>query len=113
MRLHPSASSAQPQSAAIEAVVVERLRQVKAWGQQDHDPLTWIAILTEEIGEAAAEALVVTLFGEAPWGLAELTPLRTELVHCAAVAVAAIEALDRLRGGEREEGTAPSDGGRR
>ena len=35
----------------------ERQRQNEKWGPQDNKPIEWIAILTEEVGEAAKEAL--------------------------------------------------------
>lgn len=44
------------QSAAIlEEVQEERVRQDEKWGAQHHDPLTWLMILAEEVGEVAEE----------------------------------------------------------
>ena len=44
------------QSAAIlEEVQEERVRQDEKWGSQHHDPLTWLMILAEEVGEVAEE----------------------------------------------------------
>ena len=79
------------QRLAVEAVLCERLRQDHMWGQQDHDPITWTAILAEEFGEFAAAALGVR-FGD---GRGAGSGLRTEAVHVAAVALAIIECLDR------------------
>ena len=72
----------------FDAIKAERLRQEDTWGQQNHDPMTWLTILTEEVGEACAAALEGR-------GL----PYRDEMVQVAAVAVAAIDCLER-RGGD-------------
>lgn len=37
----------------MAAVSNERLRQKDKWGDQHHDPVVWLAILAEEVGEAA------------------------------------------------------------
>jgi hypothetical protein len=34
-------------------VLGERIRQDKKWGEQNHDDWKWLAILVEEVGEAA------------------------------------------------------------
>lgn len=74
----------------IEAVAKERQRQDAKWGEQAHPPEWWMAILVEEVGEAAQEVLGLR-FGDAAKAHGDL---RTELLHVAAVAVSAIEALD-------------------
>lgn len=68
---------------------IERLRQDRLWGEQNHEPATWLAILGEEFGEVAKEVAEsrINPLGDMAY--------RTELIHVAAVAVAAIEALDR------------------
>lgn len=58
----------------------ERCRQDRKWGVQNHDPLTWLGILMEEVGEAA-EATLKHLPDE----------YVTEMTQVAAVAIAAIE----------------------
>lgn len=74
----------------------ERRQQVKKWGQQDHTPLEWLAILVEEVGEAQKEALEHHWEGKHyPSDPERLGRLRSELIQVAAVAVAAIESLDR------------------
>lgn len=76
-------------TAVLDEVANERARQDARWGQQDHDPPYWVAILTEETGEVAkevADSLVQAL---------DVDAYRTELIQVAAVAVAAVEALDR------------------
>ena len=67
----------------IEDVKEERERQDAKWGEQLHDPYTWIAILGEEYGEVCKAAL------EDNGGY------RDELVQVAAVAIAAIESYDK------------------
>jgi NTP pyrophosphatase (non-canonical NTP hydrolase) len=51
--------------------------------------LLWLAILTEEVGEVAKAIL------EGAEGALDVEPLRRELVQVAAVAVAALEALEK------------------
>jgi NTP pyrophosphatase (non-canonical NTP hydrolase) len=91
---------------ALESVRRERERQVYLWGEQSHDLCTWIAILTEEVGEAAKEAVdykcknpVKMSDGNrrAPTNedqKSRLERLRKELVQVGAVAVQIIEYLD-------------------
>jgi len=79
---------------ALRDVADERARQLVKWGVQVHRPLAWLAILTEEVGEVAKE-LADCYAGGA--GLRE-AEYRAELVQVAAVAVAAIEALDAEMG---------------
>jgi NTP pyrophosphatase (non-canonical NTP hydrolase) len=66
----------------LEEVARERSRQDERWGEQNHEPLRWLAILVEEVGEVGKAIL-------------DRQGLRDELVQVAAVAVAAIESLDR------------------
>jgi NTP pyrophosphatase (non-canonical NTP hydrolase) len=67
----------------------ERERQDTKWGVQSHHPLEWLSVLSEEVGEVA-EAV-----NEAHWHDADWEHYREELIQVAAVAVAAVEALDR------------------
>lgn len=78
-------------------VLGERERQDDKWGAQNHPQMTWLGILAEEFGEAAKEANELHFRSE--WvGNADVRQrLRQELVQVAAVAVAAIESLDRNR----------------
>jgi NTP pyrophosphatase (non-canonical NTP hydrolase) len=71
-------------------VARERQRQDAKWGEQSYSPEWWLAILTEEVGEAAQEVLGIR-FGDAAKAHGDM---RTELLHVAAVAVSAIESLD-------------------
>ena len=90
----------------LTEVLVERARQKGKWGEQDHRPEIWLTILGEEVGEAnraALEAWAVLSAGDTrgKW-LVWMRRLREELVQVAAVAVAAVESLDRneLGGGD-------------
>lgn len=64
----------------------ERYRQDLKWGLQTHDPLKWLAILGEEVGEANRAILE-----------SDMSSYEEEMIHVAAVAVAALECLDRKR----------------
>lgn len=65
----------------------ERTAQVDRWGDQRHDPFTWLSILTEEVGEAHKAALHDRFGGPAAG------TFREELVQVAAVAVQIIEVM--------------------
>lgn len=73
----------------FEDIRTERVRQHKKWGEQKHGVLVWSLILAEEFGEAAKEANEVYFRNKSP------EEYRAELVQTAAVAHAAIEALDK------------------
>ena len=70
----------------VNEIRQERRRQRIKWGPQTHSDLYWLAILSEEVGEAAKAALEE-----------ESGDLRAELVQVAAVACAW---LDQLRTGK-------------
>lgn len=76
-------------STQLNDVFIERFQQNAKWGEQNHDPITWSAILTEECGEFAEAALHHRFGGPAAGGL------RNEAVQCAAVALQIIEYIDR------------------
>jgi len=72
----------------IQKIRMERERQENKWGVQNHIPSTWVVILTEEVGEVARATLGYnTANGQEEY--------ETELIHCAAVCVAALESLQR------------------
>jgi nucleoside 2-deoxyribosyltransferase len=75
----------------FDEVRKERRRQDAKWGEQNHDVWKWLAILGEEKGEADKAAL------ENCFGTGSLRDCRKELIHTAAVAVAAVECMDRVR----------------
>jgi len=78
----------------LNDIRTERRRQDERWGVQNHDPLTYMTILTEEVGEAA-KAAVELRFGDPAGGEDYRREYREELVQVAAVAVAMIECADR------------------
>ena len=41
----------------LREVKNERLKQNTKWGEQNHNLVEWIAILTEEVGEVSREAV--------------------------------------------------------
>jgi len=82
---------------AITDVLAERARQDAKWGEQNHDPIMYGAILMEEVGEMMQAALECKFGG--PHGTPE--HLREEAVQVAAVALAIVECLDRSGAGRR------------
>ena len=76
---------------AVHRVLLERVRQDDKWGEQNHDAITWSAILTEECGEFAQAALQRKFGGPAADGLLN------EAIQCAAVALQIVEWIDRNR----------------
>jgi hypothetical protein len=90
-------------SLAFAALLQERLRQDAKWGEQNHDPITWLAILGEEVGEASQNALTARFHQHSPPGCGsaaefredQLRCFRTEMVQVASVALAIVECMDR------------------
>lgn len=71
-------------------ILNERARQDEKFGtveETNHTPTDWIAILTEELGEAAQAA------NNNRWSNGPIRSYREEMVQVAAVAVAALEDL--------------------
>lgn len=84
----------------IEDVKKERQRQNEKWGVQNRSLIEWNAILTEEVGEAAKEAVDHHFATDAdlvnPYTQRDrLERYRAEMVQVAAVAIQAIENIDR------------------
>lgn len=90
---------------ALSDVLDERQRQNEKWGEQNHSPLEWIAILTEEVGEVAKEAheFHFGVRGTTEMIEEKLRMYRKEMIQVAAVAVQAIECLDRKQGNYRRQ----------
>ncbi|MGB1207545.1 MAG: hypothetical protein ACPG5B_17985 [Chitinophagales bacterium] len=93
-------------AAILAKVVAERQKQDAKWGEQNHNPIEWSAILTEECGEVAKEALEYHFYTKkdseqlatktlSDWQKEKLSKYRTELIQVAAVAVAMLESLER------------------
>ena len=78
----------------FEEIKNERLAQDAKWGEQNHKPIEWVAILTEEIGEVSKEALEYH-FKKYYRDVDQLANYRKELIQVAAVAVAMIQCLER------------------
>lgn len=78
----------------FEEIKRERLAQDAKWGEQNHKPIEWVAILTEEVGEVSKEALE-NHFKKYYRDVDQLANYRKELIQVAAVAVAMIESLER------------------
>lgn len=74
---------------AMSLILQERNRQDQKWGVQNHDPIVWSAILSEECGEFAEAALHHRFGGPSANSLA------IEAVQIAAVALAILESLSR------------------
>lgn len=79
--------------AVLAEIRSERMRQDAKWGQQNHDFPLWLAILSEEIGEASREYLHQR--EDAPNAGTHAVKLRKELVQVAAVAAQMLEVGDR------------------
>lgn len=79
----------------LEEVGGERRRQEQKWGQQNHAPAPYLAILAEEFGEVSKEVVEATFAKTEVARSCRLEKLRVELVQTAAVAVAMVECLDR------------------
>jgi hypothetical protein len=67
-------------------VMDERIAQDEMWGEQNHEPAYWVALVTAQVGDTA-RALHASQH--------DLTDYRAGLVKIAALATAAGEALDR------------------
>jgi NTP pyrophosphatase (non-canonical NTP hydrolase) len=79
------------QNSVMLEIFRERISQDKKWGEQNHDPIVWSAILTEEVGEMC-EAATKYKFGQG-----SINKFREETVQTAAVAIAILECLDRAK----------------
>jgi len=75
----------------LMAIAGERLRQDAKWGEQNHDPFTYLTVLLEEVGEFAQAALHLRFGGPAQG------EFRKEAIHMAAVALAIVECIDRAK----------------
>ncbi len=76
-------------SNVLAEVRKEREHQDAQWGEQNYSPFMALAILMEEVGEAAQAAVQDNEPGGESWDY------RKELIHVAAVAVRMVETFDR------------------
>lgn len=79
----------------LQAIAAERQKQDEKWGEQNHSPIEWLAILGEEVGEANKHGLQAHFSKDAVYEKEQLMEYRKELIQIAAVAVAMIESIDR------------------
>ena len=82
-------------SGVLDEVYHERDHQNAKWGEQNHNDFIWTAILGEEVGETAQQALWAHFDNDEPKGPGNANSVREELIQVAAVAVAWIECIDR------------------
>lgn len=82
------------QNNVIHDVISERHRQDDKWGEQSHIPGDWIIILGEEYGEVCKAVCKACVPPIGTW-VVDIGEYRKELIHVAAVAIAAIECMDR------------------
>lgn len=82
-------------------------RQDRKWGIQDHNAVEWVAILTEEVGEVAKEAVDFHFANGDVDPKMKAGPnlqrhrienYRKEMIQVAAVAIQAIASMDRVTG---------------
>jgi len=77
----------------LTEILMERERQDQRWGSQPTiDHARWLAIMTEELGEAAAAWLKETAEMDSPERPAPTMSSRDELVQLTAVVLRALEA---------------------
>lgn len=74
----------------VPDVLAEVKRSLDKFGVQDRHPFEWLAILSEEFGEASKEVCEFGFGGD----IQPLVNLRTELIQVAAVAINFIASLD-------------------
>ena len=82
---------------ATLSVLLERHKQNKKWGEQNHDAYRWITILMEEVGEVS-QAVLQSEFGGDKGGQKNV---HDEMVQVAAVALAMVECCNRNRWGSK------------
>ena len=80
-----------PRMVVMGDILRERRAQDDKWGEQNHDDYRWLAIATEEVGEAS-QAMLHDEFGGDAAGM-----VREELVQTAAVIFAWIECSPSTR----------------
>jgi NTP pyrophosphatase (non-canonical NTP hydrolase) len=79
-----------PDEEAVGLVLNERQNQFLKWGNQNHDMMTWLAILHEETGELAQACL------HKKFGGSKSDDVLHEAVQVAAVGLQIVEHLKQL-----------------
>lgn len=78
------------QQKIIEEILKERRKQDEKWGEQNHKPIEWLAILMKEVGEASKN-IVDSYF----IGIESEDDYRKEFIQIAAVTLNMIENYDK------------------
>jgi NTP pyrophosphatase (non-canonical NTP hydrolase) len=80
----------------LSAIKGEGMKQDCKWGEQNHEPEIWLAILTEEVGELA-QAMLADRFSATEPGMHDShhDSMEAEAIQIAAVAAHFIEYLAR------------------
>ena len=89
----------------LDLVQRECDRQHRKWGVQSHGELKWLAILMEEVGEAAMDCNELEpALGKVGEGVEQQLRerLRTELIQCAAVCVSWLDCMNRKEDASHE-----------
>jgi hypothetical protein len=97
----PADQRADTTEKVLVLIAAERVKQFNKWGEQNHSPALWYAILGEEFGEVGkeiCEAEAEFSRGDDYSGRGHLLRLKTELVHLLAVGTAMLESLERNQG---------------
>lgn len=86
----------------LSAVKAEAMAQDAKWGEQNHEPEIWLAILTEEVGELA-QAMLADRFSDDQPGMHDShhDSMETEAIQIAAVAAHFVEFLARRKTGAK------------
>lgn len=82
-------------SEIIIQVKRELIFQRGKWGEQNHSPEIWMLILGEEFGEAQKDVLEFICPNSQKLDGDWINEYRKELIQVAAVAISAIESLDK------------------
>jgi NTP pyrophosphatase (non-canonical NTP hydrolase) len=83
----------------LTAIKAEGIRQDAKWGEQNHNPSIWLAILTEEVGELA-QAILADRFDtgrDEKLHDSHHVSMEIEAIQVAAVAAHLVEYLSRRK----------------
>lgn len=81
----------------LDAIQAEGFSQDRKWGEQNHEPEIWLAILTEEVGELA-QAMLAARFDsgrDVKMHDSHHVSMEIEAIQVAAVAAHFVEYLNR------------------
>lgn len=80
----------------VKRVIEERKKQEQKWGQQNHNPFMWNAILVEEVGEVSQAILEAYDWVNKKFSAgSKLDDLKEELIQVIAVGVAMYQSIER------------------